>query len=611
LILHLSRKLWGRAGRPLIVIFGWALIASYASLVHAGNNAFTPDFTTDFETGNHSGWDRHGNAFQNQPTRGDNPSAGQRPEQPNHQGEWWIGTFERYQGGPSEIACTVQGNEPTGSLQSGEFTIPAGSLAFLVGGGAAFETRVELIVLNEGGDVEFRENRVFYASGRNKETMRTVTWNLDRYEGARGFIRIVDNSSGPWGHINADHFRFIPGPPIIEVSIGVPDLEGRNLHKAREIVKESGLQIKDVQTIEPGYVEGLVIRQSPAPGTPVAWGTGISLVLGPPAKVRMPGVIGMSDAEATRVLLSARLSQGDLLERESREERAGIVIEQDPPAGSKVDVGRIFNLVVAVKPATVLVSVPDLIGLTPQEAKPLLREFRLLLGEVATTQAPGEENRIVRQDPTSDRQVEAGTSVGVVVSVRQRLRVEVPNLLGRQQTEVAPILEESQLLPGGVRHRVSEEETGVVLDQQPLPGERVEANTVVNIVVASKPLPWVGETKFFHDRCFINDRWLINDRCFINHNCPIDFTWFIKLLWLWILIIIVITLILAAAAAYLDRPAEIEPSFTPHPDPGKAGIAPGHRLGPDFELRLRPVKDAGVQRVDAPNDLVQNETDEP
>jgi len=48
-------------------------------------------------------------------------------------------------------------------------------------------------------------------------------------------------------------------------------------------------------------------------------------------------------------------------------------------------------------------------------------------------------------------------------------------------------------------------------------------------------------------------------------------------------------------------------SFRPHPDPGKAGIGPGHRLGPDFELRLRPVKDSGVQRVDPPYDLVQNE----
>jgi len=203
-------------GRSLIVIFSWALFATFASLVCAENITFGTEFTTDFEQEDHlRGWTPHEVAFQNQPTHGDNPSAGQRGEPSNHQGEWWIGTFERYQGGPGELACTIEGDEPTGWLQSDEFTIQAGSLTFLVGGGAAFETRVELIVLNEDGDVEFRENRAFYASGRNEETMRKVTWNLDRYRDEQGFIRIVDNSSGPWGHINADDFRFIPrlSPP--------------------------------------------------------------------------------------------------------------------------------------------------------------------------------------------------------------------------------------------------------------------------------------------------------------------------------------------------------------------------------------------------------------
>ena len=185
LILHFSRKLWGRVGRSLIVIFGWALIASYASLVHAGNSTFTTDFNKDFEPGkdtergNHSGWTKKGTAFQNQPKRGDNPSARQRGERSNHQGEWWIGSFEPYQVSPGVPTCPIPGDVPTGRLQSNEFTIPEGSLTFLVGGGAAFETRVELIVLNEGAEVELRENRAFYASGRNSETMRTghlATW---------------------------------------------------------------------------------------------------------------------------------------------------------------------------------------------------------------------------------------------------------------------------------------------------------------------------------------------------------------------------------------------------------------------------------------------------
>src|SRR5688572_17939950 len=51
--------------------------------------------TWDFETGNLIGWQPTGRAFAFQPTSGDNPRVRQR-ESANHQGQYWIGTFERY-----------------------------------------------------------------------------------------------------------------------------------------------------------------------------------------------------------------------------------------------------------------------------------------------------------------------------------------------------------------------------------------------------------------------------------------------------------------------------------------------------------------------------------
>ena len=52
-------------------------------------------------------------------------------------------------------------------------------------------------------------------------------------------------------------------------------------------------------------------------------------------------------------------------------------------------------------------------------------------------------------------------------------------------------------------------------------------------------------------------------------------------------------------------------TFRPRPDPGSARIGSGHSPGPDFELRLRPVTDAGVQRIDPPGDLEQNGKHQP
>ena len=181
-------------------------------------------FTTDFEEGDLAGWKwtEADVAFRNQPTQGDNPKAGERGESSNHEGDYWIGTFERYRGGESEIACTIQGDEPTGRLKSADFTIPGGTLTFLVGGGASFDTRVELIVPECAGDGGSWENRVYFASGRNSETMRRVTWDLDPWRCRKGFIRIVDDSSGPWGHINVDDFQFL-SPESTSAAPDCPD----------------------------------------------------------------------------------------------------------------------------------------------------------------------------------------------------------------------------------------------------------------------------------------------------------------------------------------------------------------------------------------------------
>jgi len=62
------------------------------------NPAFTRTFNNDFETGDLTDWEKEGVAFDFQPTWGDNPTARNRGEPSQHQGDWWIGLFEKFQG---------------------------------------------------------------------------------------------------------------------------------------------------------------------------------------------------------------------------------------------------------------------------------------------------------------------------------------------------------------------------------------------------------------------------------------------------------------------------------------------------------------------------------
>lgn len=236
----------------------------------------TDSFTGDFEEGNLRGWEAAGTAFRYQPTLDDNPTARQRQQPSNHQGRYWIGTYEHYQGGQRQKPGNIQGDEAVGTLTSAAFTIPRGALEFLVGGGNSYATRVELLIRYplEG------MIRIYHATGRNSETMRRVRWDLAPHAGKTGRIRIVDNASGPWGHINADDFRFIAEePPPLPATVRVPDLTGLTVEQSAEELERSRLRAGRVARRPSDSQPGTVIGQDPAPEAEVRPGSRVALIV--------------------------------------------------------------------------------------------------------------------------------------------------------------------------------------------------------------------------------------------------------------------------------------------------------------------------------------------
>jgi hypothetical protein len=153
----------------------------------------------NFESRNLAGWTKTGTAFNYQPTYGDNPTMRKRGQPSKHQGNYWIGTYEKH---PSTkfAGGTVQGDKPTGTLTSKHFVIQSSKASFLVGGGSGSRVGVQLLV---DGKV------VLQARGKNNETMSRVSWDLSKYINKTAQLRIFDNESGGWGHINFDDFQFV------------------------------------------------------------------------------------------------------------------------------------------------------------------------------------------------------------------------------------------------------------------------------------------------------------------------------------------------------------------------------------------------------------------
>ena len=106
------------------------------------------DCSFDFEHGI-DGWERTDTVFDNQPTFGDNPTARNRRDHSQHQGDWWIGGFENRSSEAAEEGA-IQGDELKGTLTSPRFLITGRKIAFLIGGGCNMTVvRAELLVDNE------------------------------------------------------------------------------------------------------------------------------------------------------------------------------------------------------------------------------------------------------------------------------------------------------------------------------------------------------------------------------------------------------------------------------------------------------------------------------
>jgi putative membrane-bound dehydrogenase-like protein len=183
----------------------------------------------DFETGDLKDWTVEGEAFKGQPIKGDTVKARRGDMQSRHQGQYWIGGYEKL------------GDKPTGTLTSVPFKVTHPWASFLVGGGSHLETCVELV---SGKDVFFR------ISGTDEEDMRRAVVDLSKYKDKEIFIRLVDKHTGGWGHLNFDDFRFHEQKPSF------PERPKAEPPPPADVYKFAGLKPEEAakaMTVPPGF----------------------------------------------------------------------------------------------------------------------------------------------------------------------------------------------------------------------------------------------------------------------------------------------------------------------------------------------------------------------
>jgi len=202
---------------------------------------------------------------------------------------------------------------------------------------------------------------------------------------------------------------------------------------------------------------------------------------------RIPRVVGMSFDDATAALEKAGFH---VLKGQTRFHKTipeGIVLEQDPPAGSLQKRGA--EVTVAVSGGQARATVPEVKGLSQQQARIAIENAGFTFGSVSQQTSDQARGAVIASDPPAGSSLDLPATVSITLS-QGPSSVQIPDLTGRSLSDARSALEQLGLTLGGTSQDTSSfmvENT--VLGQTPSPGATVSAGASVTLRVSRFPPP--------------------------------------------------------------------------------------------------------------------------
>ena len=211
----------------------------------------------------------------------------------------------------------------------------------------------------------------------------------------------------------------------IKVSTGVEAITiptnvlGTSEANARSILESLGFRVAEKTRTENSDTieEGMVINTDPAAGSAASKGTSVTLILseGPAVKeVKVPDITGLTEAKAVERLEDNDLKAGSISYEASDSVSKGMVIRQDPAAGTKVEENSSVSFVVSNGSENV--EVPNVIYMSLSEAKSALAAAGLEVGDVGEDYSEeSDKDVVISQSKKGGSKVKKGSKVDIVI----------------------------------------------------------------------------------------------------------------------------------------------------------------------------------------------------
>lgn len=241
---------------------------------------------------------------------------------------------------------------------------------------------------------------------------------------------VITQSPGPGAQVavgSAVTMRVARAP-----AVQVPDVRGRTVSQAREILRGVQLQLGSAtpQTTSVA-LPGLVIAQDRQPGTTVSPGSVVNVAVAvqpatplpssvvdsipqpqQPKPLRVPNLLGQTVEQAKSSLSDTRFRLGDVSVGAFQGKNPGTIIGQTPAAGAEAEAGT--RITVQLEPEHTIV--PDVVGEPLMRAESDIGGARLRVGSVNRRESEEPAGTVISQNPEGESTVAPGRQVDLVVS---------------------------------------------------------------------------------------------------------------------------------------------------------------------------------------------------
>ena len=238
-------------------------------------------------------------------------------------------------------------------------------------------------------------------------------------------------------------------------TVEIPKVAGQTVAEAKENLKKANFEIGEEKAEASDTVEeGRVIRTDPDAGSARKEGTKVNLIISSGQQsFKLGNYVGRKSTDVIAELKGKKVPENliKVVEEESSETEAGLVMKQSLPEGTTYDLSKATEIVLTVAKKVTSVSMPSYIGSSLEFTKNNLiqivgvKEANIEVVEVSTALEGTAEGTVVNQSPKPGESVDLNTTRIKISIYKPKITTTTnPTISNPSRAEASPQIREPQ-----------------------------------------------------------------------------------------------------------------------------------------------------------------------